>query len=1309
MNTVRQCSAIAFSCVAKYKLDRLASQNDKVALRRIFRRINEFMGGEAAHKQVARLNGKSSKYRLRLGINHRLIADYWNHSGQEYVRVLDIIKHDDMDNDNYYQGEECQLLDIGDLQQEFQSFLIPSINFEASLKTHADVQDSGFFILDIDRCEFEFEGIQSLSDEQSEAVRSPLPLFLDGGAGSGKTTIAISKALREAIERPDQNYLYITRSFSLYKYSENLIKRWNDSVVPTNLKVTYLEDYLLSSIKAVAPDRHKSICKHQLFTLLNFLRVYQTNIETNPLGFTDTWEQIRGFIKGSATACENPDGLISFDDYSSTAATLPKTRNLTSEQVQSIYRLAVRYHKQLEAKERYDEVDLARIFITHCLPQIEERFDAVLCDEVQDLVPIQILAIAGVCNQVYEEPKLLFAGDLDQVINPSGFSWERLRNTISETIPLDYLRARIQKAAVSRLNINFRSPGYIAELAKRVNPNQHSNVQIKNFHAQIDKPLQIFGQFGNDLFEDRGIDSNCAILVSNNDIRNELRKVYAGSGFAKRIYSIQDAKGLEFDIVIVWKFFDRLNAWQSQSDRARNEVSGYEDNLLYVAVTRAREKIIFLDRTNPSHWDEIAADLIEVKPLTEVNLADYLSLERDEYADARDYEQQGAYEAAIEIYEALGKVDDALRVKALNFQKNYQFENAGDVLLQIGNYEEAYDCYQRVSDRLWQDKFTGLTKQDWNTLGNTLRKRLLHQAAAHCFEQSDQFDLVVKCLTHIQHWEELGDFYIRQDLKEVAKEAYEKHIANSPELKDPNVWLARKLNDRPALALAYQENGNYLEAAKVYEQLKDFQQAALCYQKANKLDRAAQSYMKVSQWEDALDLWQKVGNQRQVAFCYENLGNFEKAAKLFQKENCLREELNCRLKTENWRRAAVLQQQLGLFEDAAQSYERLEKWQSAGIAWVKANQLDSAIVCYRMAKSYAESAKLLKRLERWEEAAQEWEQASKWKQAADMWVKHGDYEKAALNFGKAKSWQKAAECLIKIDKLFFAANAYRKAGLWEKSALLLMSLKEWKEAAADWKKANNLEKVIHCYEQGNCLVELAKLYIENSEWEKAAETCEALEKWDVAGACWLKANHLGLAFSAYKTAENWDKVVSLSLQVGNLEEAERALKYLPDSPEKEAYTHIFENCWLDVAQLAEKNNNISKAVEAYGKAGLYLKVCRLLIQTGQIDEAIALSRQYNSIEIDAELIAWIGLLEKQQKWEEAGDLILKVTPQDLRRAYQCYEKAGARDKTDHLARKLGYVRVPVKRANQASEPEPITLGDVVLGVLNRIERFLNGD
>ncbi len=125
----------------------------------------------------------------------------------------------------------------------------------------------------------------------------------------------------------------------------------------------------------------------------------------------------------------------------------------------NIYSAFEKYQKYLNNNIIMDDNDLAR----HSIAEIEKThnykgfFDLIVVDEVQDYTEVQILFLTKLLK---DKGRIIFIGDLHQLIHASNFSETRLKQILKNHYNIN--------VGTNRLEKNFRNQRYIVELANQL-------------------------------------------------------------------------------------------------------------------------------------------------------------------------------------------------------------------------------------------------------------------------------------------------------------------------------------------------------------------------------------------------------------------------------------------------------------------------------------------------------------------------------------------------------------------------------------------------------------------------------------------------------------------------------------------------------------------------------------------------------------------------------------------------------------------------------------------------------------------------
>jgi hypothetical protein len=313
------------------------------------------------------------------------------------------------------------------------------------------------------------------------------------------------------------------------------------------------------------------------------------------------FEEFKGVITGSVT--DKP--YLSLEEYLALGV---KQSVFTAEQRPEVYELFRKYLLFMQTEGYYDANILSHAYLELAKPM----YDYVIVDEVQDLTNIQLKVIlASLKNPV----GFLFCGDANQIVHPNFFSWSALKTM--------FYKSELSTDIIRILHTNYRNAVRVTELANNL-------LRIKNLRfGSIDKEsthlinsvsgkegtiefLEDKPQVKGDLNRKTQHSTHFAVLVMTNDDKAEARKFFQ----TPLIFSIQEAKGLEYENIILLNFItnhekefrvisegidpedltgDLVYARnRNKEDRALDTYKFYI-NSLYVAITRAVQNLYIVE------------------------------------------------------------------------------------------------------------------------------------------------------------------------------------------------------------------------------------------------------------------------------------------------------------------------------------------------------------------------------------------------------------------------------------------------------------------------------------------------------------------------------------------------------------------------------------------------------------------------------------------------------------------------------------------------------------------------------------------
>ena len=659
----------------------------------------------------------------------------------------------------------------------------------------------------------------ALSVEEEEILKSvstsapgngSLPLFINGRAGSGKSTML----------------LYLFADFCYRKYYDKRGRRLSEPLAGEPLFLTYNErllDVARDGVNTLLSSHHRFVAERNqgdergsierffqpfqkfLFSLLpsyersfqgeaasltrfdpekyisfhRFKQLYQGKNLGESLAKVvlhlpqarryapeTCWHVIRSFIKGYGL-----EDYMTPEDYQEEVPR--KERTISLEKFQGIYdTIWERWYKRITTEEGYwDDQDLiARVLELKCY---RPEYTAIFCDEAQDFTRLELqlimrLSIFSQYHLGYQPINSLpfaFAGDPFQTLNPTGFHWSSVQAAFdSEVItaldPAEQLKLVIN---FQELTFNYRSSPSIVKLTNLIQLWRHVLFDIHELQPQTawqpgnfpepqkfilqtninaeeladyikDTIIIVPCEEGEEVAYAQGDEVLSAIFLQQKPSEPTNNKQQTTNNKQiKNVLSAIAAKGLEFKKVILYKFGEECNqsVWHLKGKGTDQRVKvEYFFNKLYVAASRATERLFVVDseKGNRQLW-EYASDegllqamlqfarsrqrwqenVITISAGTHNTVQELR--EDDPGAIAYEFETKGLnsqnpdlLRRARQFYNDLGNTNKATFCEAWAFKFEEQYSLAGNHFLQLGQAEEAWECFWQ--GMCWSDLVT---------------------------------------------------------------------------------------------------------------------------------------------------------------------------------------------------------------------------------------------------------------------------------------------------------------------------------------------------------------------------------------------------------------------------------------------------------------------------------------------------------------------------------------------------------------------------------------------------------------------------
>lgn len=567
-------------------------------------------------------------YRARLNRADRLLFSFYRFQSNCYCLVLEYIAN--------HAYEKSRFLQRGVTVDQSQ---IPAIT--CTEEVEAEAKDLTYLNTNIERFNL-LDKVLSFDDEQQAIYQLPTPLVVIGSAGSGKTALTLEK-----MKQATGDILYISLSPFLVQNARAIYYSNDYANEDQHLAFLSFREFL----ESVQVPHGREI------NLREFNRWFQRHKTGTGLKDGHTlFEEFRGVITGPAR--EAP--WLSREEYLALGV---KQSIFMEDERPKVYDLFEKYCQHLERSDYFDPNILSHTYLS----LIEPQYDFIVIDEVQDITAIQLFLLL---KSLRSHGHFMLCGDSNQIVHPNFFSWAAIKTLFFEN------RALTEQAEVIRvLHANYRNSPIITNLANRLLKLKHARFGSidKESHYLVKSVGEQRGAL--QLLEDsdankRDLDSKTArsthfaVLVMHPHQKEEAKRWFN----TPLVFSIQEAKGLEYDSIILYNFISAedkvfrdiaadvdpavLEKNELTYARAKNkrdkslEIYKFFINALYVALTRAVNNLYIVE-SNQEH------KVIQLLQLT--HFSGDLSLEKqnssleDWQKEARCLELQGKEEQADAI------------------------------------------------------------------------------------------------------------------------------------------------------------------------------------------------------------------------------------------------------------------------------------------------------------------------------------------------------------------------------------------------------------------------------------------------------------------------------------------------------------------------------------------------------------------------------------------------------------------------------------------------------------------------------------
>ncbi|XP_021354477.1 TPR and ankyrin repeat-containing protein 1-like [Mizuhopecten yessoensis] len=539
------------------------------------------------------------------------------------------------------------------------------------------------------------------------------------------------------------------------------------------------------------------------------------------------WTEIMSFIKGSFEALSKPSGILEKEEYFE----LGKKRapNFSGRRT-DIYDLFKKYEHFKKQKFLFDETDLVRSIYNRLQQEtdISWAIHQVFVDETQDFTQAELCLLVRICQ--YPNQMFLTGDTAQSIMRGIAFRFNDLKSIFYYAKKSLQVHGKVSNIEVPKrvhqLTHNYRSHAGILCLASSI-----LDLMVRFFPESFDRLEKDKGLFNGPppvllescSFSDLAVlmrgsrrktshiecGAHQAILVVDEAARDSIpEELQLGL-----ILTIYEAKGLEFDDILLYNFFK-----DSKANKEWRVVTEYLEELS-MATKGAKVE------NSPSQKESLVQ--IDADILQQANRPRALTFD-DSLHKVLNSDLKHLYTAVTRARVNVWIFDEDQDKRAPMFEY-FKARKLVKILHRLDVDEESTET---IGDMFAEES----SLEDWIKRGEDFMKHALYDVAAKCFIRGRDHKLQRVALAH------------QQALK--ASRTKDSH---------------QRMRDE------------FLFAAKRFLDCSLPSQAAKCLQNARERELGAHLFEKIGLLEKAGEIYRKIKRPIEGSRCYEQLGHFNLA------------------------------------------------------------------------------------------------------------------------------------------------------------------------------------------------------------------------------------------------------------------------------------------------------------------------------------------------------------------------------------------------------------------------------------------------
>jgi hypothetical protein len=565
-------------------------------------------------------------YRARLNIKDRLLFTIATWNEKKYLLLLEVIQHHDYAKSRFLRGAQ-----------------LPDEEAMHPVNTLQDVPSSDIkklsYINDSDKSVHLLNKFLSFDETQGAIYQLYPPLIIIGSAGSGKTMLVLEK-----LKQLKGNVAYVSLSSYLVENARKLFYANNYENEESEVDFLSFQNYLESWKIPQGKEIHFRAFEQWFNRHAQHIKINEPY---------RVYEEFKGVLTGSPLHT----AYLTLEEYLALGI---RQSIFPADKREQVYSLFTKYLQWMKENNYYD----TNIVSFDYLELVQPRYDYIMVDEVQDITGIQLKCILKSLNN---KGHFILTGDSNQIVHPNFFSWSKVKTY--------FYQHGTDNKEIKILQTNYRNSPQVVQLSNNLlkiknlrfgSIDKESNYLINTISTQQGE-VQLMANDDKvkaELNRRTQNSTQFAVIVTDNLQKEEARRFFK----TPLIFSVQEAKGLEYENVILLNFISGNTAefkeiisgvraedllddtlqYARPADKSDKDAEIYKFyiNSFYVAITRS-VKNIYLFEQQVNHP---ALELLSLKEYKKpLQVAEQKSDRQEWLEEARRLEEQGKHEQAEQI------------------------------------------------------------------------------------------------------------------------------------------------------------------------------------------------------------------------------------------------------------------------------------------------------------------------------------------------------------------------------------------------------------------------------------------------------------------------------------------------------------------------------------------------------------------------------------------------------------------------------------------------------------------------------------